>query len=184
MPLPNVWHLRRVAEASAKACDICYKPTTSVLITVDNKDFFYTCQGHLKDRGFCSPIVSDEEIAARKKEELDREVAKLKMEFDEKQKKKKEKEKQKKEKDRKDGEKDKKDDASKESEEAKDAEKASTDKADKESPELADGIKSTSNVEEPRVYALQKFVITLNADKVCRLLTRGQPQKLLPNETG
>ena len=37
MALVNVWHLRRVAEASAKPCDICYKPTTSVLITPDNK---------------------------------------------------------------------------------------------------------------------------------------------------
>jgi hypothetical protein len=35
--LVNVWHLRKVAEASAKPCDICYKPTTSVLITPDNK---------------------------------------------------------------------------------------------------------------------------------------------------
>ena len=35
--LVNVWHLRRVAEASGKPCDICYKPTTSVLITPDNK---------------------------------------------------------------------------------------------------------------------------------------------------
>lgn len=37
MALVNVWHLRRVADASAKPCDICYKPTTSVLITPDNK---------------------------------------------------------------------------------------------------------------------------------------------------
>lgn len=37
MSLPNVWHLRRVADSSAKACYICYKPSTSVLITPDNK---------------------------------------------------------------------------------------------------------------------------------------------------
>lgn len=37
MALVNVWHLRKVAEASAKPCDVCYKPTTSVLITPDNK---------------------------------------------------------------------------------------------------------------------------------------------------
>ena len=35
--LVNVWHLRKVADASAKPCDVCYKPTTSVLITPDNK---------------------------------------------------------------------------------------------------------------------------------------------------
>jgi len=36
-PLPNEWHLRTVAESSAKACYVCYKPTTRVLITPDNK---------------------------------------------------------------------------------------------------------------------------------------------------
>ena len=35
--LPNVWNLRTVAEASTKSCYICYKPTTAVLITSDNK---------------------------------------------------------------------------------------------------------------------------------------------------
>jgi hypothetical protein len=37
MALPNVWHHRRVADNAAKACWICYKPSTSVLITPDNK---------------------------------------------------------------------------------------------------------------------------------------------------
>jgi hypothetical protein len=37
MSLTNVWHLRRVADTAAKACFICYKPSTSVLITPDNK---------------------------------------------------------------------------------------------------------------------------------------------------
>jgi hypothetical protein len=37
MALPNVWHHRKVADGSGKACWICYKPTTSVLITPDNK---------------------------------------------------------------------------------------------------------------------------------------------------
>lgn len=36
-PFANVYNLRKVAEASAKACDTCYKPTTSVLITPDKK---------------------------------------------------------------------------------------------------------------------------------------------------
>lgn len=34
---PNVYTHRKVAEASARACDICYKPSTSVLITPDKK---------------------------------------------------------------------------------------------------------------------------------------------------
>jgi len=37
MTLENTWYLRRVAENAAKACWICYKPTTSVLITPNNK---------------------------------------------------------------------------------------------------------------------------------------------------
>lgn len=37
MSLPNVWHLRRVADTGAKACSICCKPVVNVLITPDNK---------------------------------------------------------------------------------------------------------------------------------------------------
>lgn len=36
-PFPNLYTHRKVAEASAKSCDICYKQTTSVLITTDKK---------------------------------------------------------------------------------------------------------------------------------------------------
>jgi hypothetical protein len=35
--LPNTWHLRRVAETAAKSCLICHKPSSSVLITPNNK---------------------------------------------------------------------------------------------------------------------------------------------------
>ncbi|KAL9099435.1 MAG: hypothetical protein Q9163_005060 [Psora crenata] len=89
--MQNVWHLRRVAEASAKSCDICYKPTTSVLITPDNKDFFYLCPGHLKDRSFCSPIADEAEIAAKKrKEHMEREIEIVVKEYEDKVKRKKE----------------------------------------------------------------------------------------------
>jgi hypothetical protein len=39
-PFPNIYTHRKVAEASAKACDICYKPSTSVLITPDKKVYW------------------------------------------------------------------------------------------------------------------------------------------------
>lgn len=143
MALQNVWHHRKVADNSAKACWICYKPSTSVLITPDNKvrpprsgcslaskycqDFFYTCIGHLSDRGFCQPDADEAAAAAarEKKEELDREIEKVKKEYEEKQKIKREKRKAKeKEKDKEDKEK-----ASKnEEEEDKDEEKAKDDK--------------------------------------------------------
>lgn len=103
MSMVNVWHLRKVAEASARPCDICYKLTSAVLITPDNQviyesilsyirltdrqDHFYICQSHVKDRGFCSPIVDEAEVAARKKkEEMDREIEVIKKEYEEKRK--------------------------------------------------------------------------------------------------
>ena len=107
-PFPNVWHLRTVAEASAKSCMICYKPTTAVLITPDHKvrrgtprensggglttqDFFYVCRGHLKDKSFCSPVVDEAEVAAKqKKEALEKEIEAIKKEYEEKLKKEKE----------------------------------------------------------------------------------------------
>ncbi|KAI4137023.1 MAG: hypothetical protein L6R39_007510 [Caloplaca ligustica] len=131
--LQNVWHLRRVAEASAKPCDICFKPATSVLITPDQKDHFYICPGHLKDKGFCTPMVDEAEVAAKKKKaELDREIEVIKKEYEEKVKKrKKSKDSKQKDKDKdKDKPKDEKAESSKKSDEAED-EKAEKEKNDK-----------------------------------------------------
>ncbi|KAE8399135.1 AAA-ATPase Vps4-associated protein 1-domain-containing protein [Aspergillus pseudonomiae] len=93
----NIYHLRRVADTAAKACYVCHKPSSSVMITPDNKDFFYVCPVHLKDRHFCSPIVDTEDEEKKKKEEaLAKEIEKVKKEYEEKQKKKKDKTKEKK----------------------------------------------------------------------------------------
>lgn len=91
--MENLWHLRRVAENASKACWICYKSTTSVLITPNNKDFFYICPGHLVDKGFCQPDADEAAAveAKKKKDELDAEIEKVKKEYDEKQKLKREK---------------------------------------------------------------------------------------------
>jgi len=88
--LPNIYHHRHVVAGSSKPCFICYKPTTSVLITPDNRDFFYTCQGHLTDRGFAQPIghPGEDAEAKKKREELEREIELVKKEYEEKQKKK------------------------------------------------------------------------------------------------
>lgn len=81
---------------------------------VVEQDYFYVCPGHLKDRGFCSPIIDEAEATAkRKKEKLDREVELIKREYDEKTEKKKAKDKKSKE---------------KEEEEAKQAEQEKNDK--------------------------------------------------------
>lgn len=91
------------------------------------QDHFYVCIGHLKDKGFASPIIDPEEAVAKKrKEELDREVELVKKEYEEKMKKKKGKKKDK-EANTKDKE---KDDTEKEQENDDDA-KAEKEKDDK-----------------------------------------------------
>ncbi|CAK7270835.1 hypothetical protein SEPCBS57363_004309 [Sporothrix epigloea] len=158
MSFPNVYTHRKVAEASAKGCDVCYKPTTSVLITAENKDFFYVCASHLKERTFCTPIVdkaaeaakkqkADEEKEARMKEEIER----VKKEYEERKKKKESKEKEKeKEKDEKE-----KEDLEKNGEKSDTKTKDKPDE-DAEPPAVA---------EETRVFALQKFLYQQRLDK-------------------
>lgn len=117
MSFPNLYTHRKVAETKAKSCDICYRLSTSVLITPDNKDFFYICLSHLKEPAYCTPKIDTEAIEARKKKELEEEVERVKKEYEEKQKKKKEKGKEaekEKEKDKKDDEKSKDKDEKKE----------------------------------------------------------------------
>jgi hypothetical protein len=138
-PFENTWYHRKVAENASKPCNICFKPTSSVLITPNNKvwgakyllwravhqaqDFFYVCIGHLSDRGFCQPDADEaKELTERKKkEEMDREIEKVKKEYEEKQRIKKEKRKAK------DKDKDKETKSNEEEEDKKD-EKAKDDK--------------------------------------------------------
>ena len=108
---PNTYTHRKVADTASKACEICYKPSASVLVTPENKvrysealisslgylfcsymqDFFYICPAHLKDNGFCSPLIDKAAIAAKKKKEMEAEFERVKQEIEEKRKKKKEK---------------------------------------------------------------------------------------------
>lgn len=54
----------------------------------DRQDHFYVCQSHANDRGFCSPIVDEVEVVARKKkEEMGREIELIKKEYEENRKK-------------------------------------------------------------------------------------------------
>ncbi|KAI9888803.1 MAG: hypothetical protein M1814_006257 [Vezdaea aestivalis] len=156
--LKNVWHRRQVAESSSKACMICFRPSTTVLITPDNKDFFYVCPSHLNDRGFCSPIIDEVAVAEAKKkkekqEELEREKEKLKKEFKEKEKKKKDKEKEK-------AKDDKKEDTETKDEKAKDKDTNSKVQDTEE-------VKSAPAEEEVhRIFQLQKSFYQMRVDRL------------------
>ena len=67
-----------------------------------SQDFFYVCKTHLKDKGFANPVVDEKAQAEKqKKEAMDREIEKIKKEYEERQKQKKAKKKSKDEKDKK-----------------------------------------------------------------------------------
>ncbi|KAK4940103.1 hypothetical protein LTR10_019732 [Elasticomyces elasticus] len=153
LPFPNTYHLRTVAEASSKACYVCLKPSVKVLITPDNKDFFYVCPSHLTDRGFASPIIDAESEAAKKKKEaLEKEIEKIKQEYEEKQRKKGKK-------------KTKDDDKDKKKNEEED------DKAEKERDDKIKALQSGANAGDksediPRLYALQKSFYQMRIDRI------------------
>ncbi|TKX18536.1 ATPase-like protein 17 [Elsinoe australis] len=152
--MENLWYHRRVADASARACMVCYKPSASVLITPDNKDYFYICPAHLKDRNFALP--TEEEAKAieerKKKEEMDNEIENIKKEYEEKLKRKQEKKK---------GKDDKK-------EEKKDEEKTE-DQLEKEKQDKINAVskqEGTAKVEDgPRVFRLQKNFYNMRLEK-------------------
>ncbi|KAH7085082.1 VPS4-associated protein 1 [Paraphoma chrysanthemicola] len=159
--MENTWHLRRVADNASKACWICYKPTTNVLITPNKKDFFYICAGHLVDRTFCQPDADEAAAveAKKKKDELDAEIEKVKKEFEEKQRLKREKRKGK------EKEKDKakeKEAQSKDEEEDKLDEKAKDDKI----KELSKSKDQSQTDLGPRIFHLNKSFYQMRLDKL------------------
>lgn len=89
MSFPNLYYKRTTA--TAKACYICYKPTTAVLATIDTSDFLYTCTVHLSDHGFATRVLEPE--SENKIGISVEEIARLREEWEEKQRRKKEKEK-------------------------------------------------------------------------------------------
>ncbi|MCJ1292689.1 hypothetical protein MMC34_004242 [Xylographa carneopallida] len=170
MALSNIWHLRTVAESSSKPCYVCYKPTLSVLITPDNKDFFYACRGHLKDRGFCSPVVDE---AAKKKEELDREIELVKKEYEEKLAKKKKTKDKKELKEEDQEEKMKEDAAQKEAEKEKDEKIKAI--SNKKTPSVIDDI--------PRIYTLHKNFFQMRLDRIRNAEISKRNRERLKNPT-
>ncbi|KAK4641384.1 hypothetical protein QC761_502390 [Podospora bellae-mahoneyi] len=153
MAFPNKYTHRKVAETSAKSCEICYKPSSSVLITPDSKDWFYVCPSHLKDTGFCTPKIDHAAIEARKKKELEDEIERVKKEYEEKQKKKKEKAEKKEDKEDKD-DKDEKDDTKKTDD--KDKDKAAATVRSANSPASSSLLPLAVSCRVPVLTVLQK----------------------------
>ncbi|KAI0751484.1 VPS4-associated protein 1 [Daedaleopsis nitida] len=89
----NLYYKRAVG--TAKPCYVCNKPTTTVLATINTVDFLYTCDTHLADPGFASQVgTTDDGVGAggAKKMGLSpEEIAKVKAEWEDRQKKKAEK---------------------------------------------------------------------------------------------
>lgn len=77
-PFPNTYISRLVASSDSKACSICYKPTTTVLVSSNNADFFYICSSHLKDKAFAEPIHPDDYLTLiKEKSELESQIKSL-----------------------------------------------------------------------------------------------------------
>lgn len=127
------------------------------------------CPGHLKDRTFCSPIIDEAAVAAKKKKEMEAEVERVKKEFEEKQKKKKEKEKEK----------------EKEKGKEKDKDKNKKDGDDEEKPDEKVEIPSTYILPETRANEIIE-----ESRQCCRLSNRRRASSLrtekgiLPTTTG
>ncbi|KAJ3810073.1 DUF1742-domain-containing protein [Lentinula aff. lateritia] len=80
MSFANLYYKRNAG--TPKACWVCFKPTTTVLATINTVDFLYTCDSHLTDRGF----ASESSGGAGKLDIRPEEIAKVKEEWEEKQK--------------------------------------------------------------------------------------------------
>ena len=148
MASKNLYHRRLVADSGAKACWICYKPSSTVLATPDQDDWFHICPGHLTDRKFAIP-KDEQDLAEKKwKEELEQEIESVKKEFAEKMRKKLDRRKQKEyEKE------DKKEEKKKEAKEDEDDEKAKEEKL-KELEKKKEPAKTA--LEGPRIFELHK----------------------------
>ncbi|KAM9928688.1 hypothetical protein OXX59_001695 [Metschnikowia pulcherrima] len=58
-PFPNDYRCRQVSEADSKPCNICYKPSSTVLLASNKADHFFVCPSHLKDKSFALPEHSE-----------------------------------------------------------------------------------------------------------------------------
>ncbi|EGV63799.1 hypothetical protein PSN45_004132 [Yamadazyma tenuis] len=83
VPFTNEYKLRQVADSQSKSCVICYKSSSSVLVTTNSVDFFYVCPSHLADEHFAVHSVNDAYNAlVKEKDELVELVTQLKVKIE------------------------------------------------------------------------------------------------------
>jgi len=152
MASKRLYYRRLVGPSDAKACWICYKPSSTVLITQDTDDWFHICPGHLKDRKFATAQDEEDLAEKKRKEELDKEIEAVKKEYEEKMKKKREKKKGK--------DADKKDDEKKAEQEEKDKDAKVTELEKKKD---GDGAKAGSD--GPKMFELHKDFLQMRLQK-------------------
>ncbi|CAK4033367.1 Hypothetical predicted protein [Lecanosticta acicola] len=159
MATKNLYWRRAVAGSNAKACWICYKPSTCVLTTPEGDDYFYVCPGHLTDAKFA--IAKDAEDLAKKQrdEEIEKEIEAVKKEFEEKMRKKLDRRRQKEY--EKDGEKPKEDKKEEENDDAKDKKEKEEKLKELEKKKEPEKTK----IEGPRIFELQKHFFQMRLQK-------------------
>ncbi|KAL2110785.1 hypothetical protein VUR80DRAFT_714 [Thermomyces stellatus] len=160
MSFPNVYAHRKVAETAKRGCDVCFRPTSSVLLSegTDTKDFFFVCPAHLTDRKFCTPIVDENAAEARKKKAMEEEMERVKREYEEK-KRKKDAEKEKR------GENSEEKDGEKEKDKSKNEREKEGDKANDGRDSEKGGSSPSTPSEEPRFFALHSVFFNQRVQK-------------------
>ncbi|KAJ3797495.1 DUF1742-domain-containing protein [Lentinula aff. detonsa] len=180
MSFTNLYYKR--VTGTPKACWICYKPTTTVLATIDTVDFLYACDNHLTDRGFASQVgeSSDGTSGARKLGLNPEEIAKVKEEWEDKQKRKAEKEKEK----EKEKAKEEKSDDKKDNDERKEGSKASKSPSPKsKSPGLSPPTPQTPSATHQR-FTLHRDMFAMRLAEHRKRRQAVQAKELAPRLPG
>lgn len=168
------------AVGTARPCYVCNKPTTVVLATINTVDFLYTCDTHLSDPGFASQVGSSNDGVgaggAKKMGLSPEEIAKVKAEYEERQKKRVEKAKEK------EADKDGKEDQEKD---AKGDKKSSTPSSGTKSPPYSNASPSPGPAPPTHQrYTLHRDMFALRLAEHRRRRQAAQAKELAPRLPG
>lgn len=163
MSFTNLYYKRTAG--TPKACFVCYRPTPIVLATAQTVDFLYACESHLKDPGFASRIADDPKPALSAEE-----IAQVKTDWEERQKRKAEKAKEK----EKDGENGNGDD--------KDGGKSKDDSSKDKTPPKAISPAPSTTPQQPthEKYTLHRDIFALRTAEHRKRRQTSQAKQLAP----